>query len=461
MINGGCVGHEVEDDCDGCQIGPFERAVVRDALKKQQKRAAVPARIAQRSAELASEGFQAWLKAREANDFSVLAPILEEWVALTQEKCQLIDSSQTPYDICLDEFERGMTSQRLDEVFSEVKKGLLPLLSSIRARGVPPSNDWIKGSYNPDEQAKLCLRICTDLGFMLDQGRLDVSAHPFTGETHPTDVRMTTRFKEGCLMEGLQGAIHETGHALYEQGRNMEYEGLPVSEPLSTGVHESQSLLWERMVAGGLPFCHYLLPVIKEHFPEFPATATAGDLYRAMNMVHDPSLVRTESDEVTYPMHVVLRYELERDLINGTIQVADLPRLWNEKMLEYLGCTPPDDARGILQDVHWSSGMFGYFPTYSLGAMYACQMFEQAKKELPDLEQDIAAGQFSQLRDWLYSEIHQVGSLYESGDHLMEKLTGSQLRPECFLQYLRDKYGPLYQLEEPQLAESINSADES
>lgn len=427
-------------------LNEYERANVREAARDYRKLTAVPKELAQREAELESRGYQAWVKARQGSDFSQFAPVLQEWVDLRREKARLVDPSRPVYDVLVDDYEKGVTAARLDEIFSEVKAGLVPLLADLRARGKAPSDAWLKGDYDTKKQAELCHKIAVALGFSLDSGRLDVSVHPFTGGAHPTDVRMTTRFKQDDLTEGITGAIHETGHALYEQGRNLEYDGLPVNSALGMGVHESQSLLWERMVGLSRPFAAYLLPLMREHFPELPKKQTPEDLYAALNIIKEPSMIRVEADEVTYPLHIILRYELEKALVEGSIQVADLPRLWNEKMKEYLGCEPESDARGVLQDVHWSAGLFGYFPTYSLGAMYATQIFKAAEKELPGLADDIEAGKFERLKGWLNEKIHKVGSLPTSGDELMIAVTGAPLQPQVFLGYLRDKYSALYQL---------------
>ncbi|MEW5308984.1 MAG: hypothetical protein WDW38_000901 [Sanguina aurantia] len=328
----------------------------------------------------------------------------------------------------------------------QVRDGLIPLIAQIKASPHQLSDAWLKGSYSVETQASLCKKVALDLGFDMGKGRLDVSVHPFTGGSHPTDVRITTRFKPDNLMEGLTGAIHETGHALYEQGRNLEYDGLPVNSALGMGIHESQSLLWERMVALSPPFSKYLLPLLKESFPKEFGDVSERQLYESMNVIASPSLIRVESDEVTYPMHVILRYEIERGLMSGSIKVKDLPTVWNAKMKEYLGDVPPTDAQGCLQDVHWSSGAFGYFPTYSLGAMYATQIFDCAKKSVPGLEEKMAAGDFKELKAWLNAKIHSVGSLHANGDELMVAVTGAPLDPSIFLKYLRDKYTDLYKL---------------
>merc|ERR1712048_1092557 len=294
--------------------------------------------MVRKEADLGSRAYQAWVKARQEKDWGSFAPALKEWVALRREMAALIDPSKPAYDVLADEYDAGLTAERVTEVFSRVKEGLVPLLKDIREKGTQPDDSWLKGDFDTGKQAELCKDVAVALGFDLNKGRLDVSVHPFTGGAHPTDVRMTTRFKQHDLTEGLTGAIHETGHALYEQGRNLEYDGLPVNMAAGMAIHESQSLLWERMVGLSLPFSKYLWPKLQAAFPDaFSKERTPDDLYAALNTVKDVSMIRVESDEVTYPLHVILRFEIEKGLIDGTIEVDEVPALWNKKMKEYLG----------------------------------------------------------------------------------------------------------------------------
>jgi len=242
------------------------------------------------------------------------------------------------------------------------------------------------------------------------------------------------------------GTIHETGHGLYEQGRNIpEYADLPVTRALGMGTHESQSLLYERMIGQSREFWMYFWPIVRKHFPAIPPQYSSEDFYKALNVV-TPSLIRVDADEVTYSLHVVLRFEIEQELFNGNLDVYDLPKLWNEKMKSYLGVEPPSDAQGVLQDVHWSSGLFGYFPSYSLGAMYACQFYRQASKAIPGLADLTSRGKFAELKKFLNENIHSKGSLYPSGDELCRAVTGEPLNPKYFLSYLQEKYNELYKL---------------
>ena len=433
---------------DPSKLNNVQAAVVRDAHKEYIRSSAIPKELAQRMAQLETTGYEAWVEARKSSDFSKFSTSLQDWVDCNRQRAAHIDPNTPAYDVLLDMYEKGMVTSRLDEVFNEVRAGLVPLIAELKSRGTAPDATWLTREYDLDIQAKLCRQIALDLGFDIEKCRLDVSVHPFTGGSHPTDVRMTTRFKKEDLTEGITGAIHETGHAMYEQGRNLEpeWKDLPVSAAMSMGVHESQSLLWERMVGLSRPFQSYLLPKIREHFPDFPAQATPEALYTAQNTIREPSLIRVESDELTYTLHVILRYEIEKGLIDGTIKVADVPALWNEKMQSYLGATPPTDAQGCLQDIHWAGGAMGYFPTYTLGAMYAAQIFETAKTHIPDLENQISNGDFQPLKLWLNERIHKIGSLYASGDELMVAVTGKALDPQVYLRYLRSKYSEIYKL---------------
>ncbi len=431
---------------DLSSLNEFQRATVREAARDYIKSTAVTEKLVRQEAELESRGYATWVQARQENDFSKFASVLSEWVEIKKERAALVDPSKPPYDVLADDYSAGLTAERVTEIFDQVKAGLIPFLAELKSKGTAPDASWLKGTYDTDAQAKLCKEIAVDLGFDLEKGRLDVSVHPFTGGAHPTDVRMTTRFKLDDLTEGITGAVHETGHALYEQGRNLEYDGLPVNSAAGMAIHESQSLLWERMVALSEPFCEYLLPKLHAAFPTFPNDKTARDLYEAINVIKDPSLVRVESDEVTYPMHIILRFEIEKQLVEGTLNVEDIPAVWNAKMKEYLGVEPESNAQGCLQDVHWSAGLFGYFPTYTLGAMAAVQIFQAARKDLPTLDADIAAGKFSALRSWLLEKVHKVGSLHPTADDLLEVVTGKPLDPQLFLDYLKEKYTKLYKL---------------
>jgi carboxypeptidase Taq len=425
-------------------------ANVKRATEAYEKSTKVPSAMAKKQAELGSRGYQVWAKARAEDDFTSFAPVLKEWVALVREKCALVSPEKATYDASMDDYERGLTSARLSEIFTVVRNGVVPLIEEVYAKKTPTilagKNNPLLGEFDVEKQAKLSERVAVALGFDMTKGRLDVSVHPFTGGCGPNDVRMTTRYKANDLAESLTGCIHETGHSLYEQGRCAEYAGQPVSEAHGMGVHESQSHLWERMVGLSEPFMHFLLSELKTEFPKDFADVTPEVLYAAFNCVKNPSVIRVESDEVTYPLHVILRTELEMGLLDGSIEVDQLPELWNEKMKKYLGVSISNNREGVLQDVHWSSGAFGYFPTYLIGAILACNIFNAAKRSIDSLEDKISRGEFAELREWLRVNVHERGSECDSADELMMLVTGKPLDAHEFVDYLRAKYVKLYDL---------------
>lgn len=445
----GVLLEELSYDKKLADLDDWARANIRDAKKDYVRSTAIPKDLATRIATHETDAYVAWVAAKKASDFSLFAPALQKWVDLSLEKAKYIDASKPAYDVLLETYEKGCTSTRLEEVFTEIKAAIVPLLAKIKAKGTDfITDDCIKGSYDLTTQADLCKSVALDMGFSLDSGRLDVSVHPFTGGAHPTDVRMTTRFKQDDLLEGLTGAVHETGHALYEQGHNKEQDGLPASVAHSMGIHESQSLLWERMVFLGKPVQKYMLHKLVSFFPETFGSKglSPDDLYKATNVVKAVSLIRVEADEVNYPLHVIIRYEIETGLLNGSIKVSDVPRLWNEKMQSYFGVVPPTDAQGCLQDIHWAMGAIGYFPTYLLGAASAAQIYERAHECIPDLDSLIADGDFQTLKTWLNENVHHYGSFFASADELMEKVTGKPLDPKIFIRHLEKKYRELYEL---------------
>ena len=437
-----------------------ESANVRDAIEGFDVESRKSKDLAEREARLESECYVAWKKAREASDFEAYAPILQDMFALKREVAATtrpdVCAAGEPYDGALDAFERGMTAQRLDSIFAATREGLDPLLKAVLAKKrASPDIDALHPALafdhegwqgSVEKQAEVSRRVATDLGFDFAKGRFDVSTHPFTGGACPTDVRITTRYSDGNWLEGFAGTVHEVGHALYEQGRACDTagDGLPVSKALSMGTHESQSLLWERMVLQSRAFWEYAAPLFHEAFPH-PREASPEDFYRAVNRVQ-PGRIRVEADELSYPFHVFLRYDVERALFAGEFDVATIPQKWNSFMKERLDVDVEDDASGVLQDIHWSFGAVGYFPSYTLGAIMAAQIFTAAADKLPGLSEQISKGEFAPLREWLRTEIHEVGSTYASPDDLLRAVTGDGIDPKPFLDYLRAKYSELYGL---------------
>ncbi|KAH3745322.1 M32 carboxypeptidase Taq metallopeptidase peptidase [Pelomyxa schiedti] len=430
---------------DLSRLTPFEAANVRDAKRNYDIETKVPVNLAASMAVLEVKGYDVWVKAREQNDFSIFWPTLNEWVQLQRQRAKFVAPGVPTYDTCLDKFERGLTSARVAEVLGVVKEELFPLIKAIAAKNTQPESAFIEKGFPTEGQLAVSKRVATDMGFNWNCGRLDVSVHPFTSEIHPTDVRITTKFLDD-LADALTSTVHEAGHGLYSQGlpRGSQYS----AKPLSMAMHESQSLFWERFVCKSPEFWQHYWPLVLETFPHVPREKTARDAYAAINVVK-PSFIRISADEVTYHAHIIVRCEMEELLLNGTGQIPDadtLRNLWNTKMQHYLGITPSTDKEGILQDVHWSCGLFGYFPTYTMGAMCAAQLFQAVVKEIPDIPQQMAAGKFDVLLGWLRQHIHSKGSLYSSlDDHLLHEI-GAILDPHALTAHLKAKYSALYSL---------------
>lgn len=387
---------------------------------------------------------QVWVEARAQNKFSMFLPNLRTVLDLKREEAQYLGYEASPYNALLDVYEPGATIAELQPVFATLKARLVPLLKKITESRVQIDDRILHHSYDQTRQLEFGRLVLTAMGYDFKRGRLDLSAHPFTTSFHPTDVRVTTRVHEQELQSCLFSCIHEGGHGLYDQGLDQQHFGTPLGDSVSLGIHESQSRLWENCVGRSRPFWSFFYPVLQQTFHEQLRGVDVEQFYAAINHVK-PSLIRVEADELTYNLHIMLRFEIEQDLIEGKTQPNDLPAIWNRKMEEYLGLVPPTDAEGVLQDVHWSFGSFGYFPTYTLGNLYSVQFFEQAKLEIPHLEEQIAAGQLMSLRRWLEQKIHRWGRMFTPA-HLAERVTGSTINPEPFLQYVEKKYGELYQL---------------
>jgi len=423
---------------------PLQWCNIAEAKRDYDLSVKIPKDLVQELAELGSNGHQIWAKAREENKFSDFAPTLKRFVELKTRWAQCAFPDLSPYDANIDIYERGMTVDQLTPIFDRVKAELKILIQRIKENPRTRDDSFMTGNFPIEKQTALGKRISTAMGFSFDHGRMDVSVHPFCGGAGPDDVRITTRYREDNFIESLYAVIHETGHGLYEQGRMQEQRDLPVSEALTMGIHESQSLFWERMIAQGKPFCEAFLPAFQESFPNQLANVVPQVFYEAVNACA-PSLIRVEADEATYPLHVILRFEIERDLFDGSLAVDDLPEVWNQKMEDYLGIRPPTDTLGVLQDVHWSGGAFGYFPSYTLGAMYAGQFYDALLKEFPSIENEIAKGNLQPVKNWLNKKIHSRGRLL-SPEQLVQDVTGSPLDPEVFIAYLKTKYETLYNL---------------
>lgn len=390
-----------------------------------------------RRSRLVSTAYHAWLAAREANDFNQFAAPLTDLIELKREEAEKMGYEEHPYDALMEEFEPGMRSSQLDSLFAAVREQLVDFVRMVREQ--PEVDDAILRQHFPQQkQWAYGVDLLKKIGFNFDAGRQDLSTHPFSVSFSPEDVRITTRVNEQNFATMTWGCLHEAGHAMYEQGLPTESYGLPLGSYTSLGIHESQSRLWENNVGRSLAFWQAHFPDLQAAFPDQFGQVHTHDFFRAINKI-SPTLIRVESDELHYHFHILIRYELEKALIEGSLEVADLKTAWNEKYKQYLGLEVPDDRQGILQDIHWAHGSLGYFPTYSLGSFYAAQFFHQINEDIPDLQASIKRGETGPILEWLRKHIHTHGRFYTAND-LCEKITGEPLQFRYFMEYIREKY---------------------
>jgi len=419
-------------------------ALVRVTRRDFDKAVRVPGELRAEMARAAALGHEAWARAREDDDFAAFLPALERNLDLVRRYAACFPDAANPYDPLLDDYEPGATAAEVSARFDEVRAGLVPLIAAITERGEVLDGSPLEGDFDVGAQRALVGRVLRELGTDDEGWRLDVAVHPFATGLGRDDVRITTRYEVARPATALYGAIHEFGHGLYERQVASELQRSPLGSGVSLGIHESQSRLWENVVGRSLPFSAWLAPRLAEAFPDAFAALDTDTLHRAVNRVA-PSLVRVEADEATYPLHIVLRFEIERDLLAGNLAPRELPARWNAGMHDLLGVEVPDDRLGVLQDVHWSEGLVGYFPTYLLGTAIAAQLWEAVLRDLPTVEEGLAAGEFAPLRDWLGDRIHRHGRKLLPAE-LLERATGSPLDVAPYLRYLNRKYGALYGL---------------
>ncbi len=388
--------------------------------------------------------FHAWIESRKKNDFSIYEKDLDALIGLKREETNILGYTGHPYNALLNEFEKGATIELLDKTFHEMLPTLQDLIQKIN-RGEQVDDSFMLKQFPKDQQWKWGMFLVQRLNFDLEAGRQDMSEHPFSISFNRNDVRITTRISENDFGNMTWSCIHEVGHALYEQGLPEQEYGLPLGEACSYSIHESQSRLWENNVGRGLHFWSHYYPKLQEYFPDQFKPVSFEDFYKGINKVQ-PSLVRTEADEITYHFHVFIRYDLEKQLIGGSLSARDIPAFWKESYKKWLGVEVPDDKQGSLQDVHWSHGSFGYFPTYSLGSFYAAQLFSAAEQQLPGLNKDIAQGKTEGILQWLRTNVHSKGR-YHTSEELCQEVTGEPLNSKYFVNYLLDKYRPIYNLQ--------------
>ncbi len=426
---------EFPDDSD-------ERAMLRVARRDFDKATKVPTSLIVEMTEVSTLAEEIWTKARPDNDYPTFAPWLDRILGLKRQYAHAIGFQKRMYDALLDDFEEGMTADLLDPLFESLKAATIPLVASIVARAGRVDDDFLGQECDERHQEEFARRVLAECGYDFTRGRLDRAAHPFCTNFSINDVRITTRYNRTWMTESLFGCLHEMGHALYEMNCNPAFDGTILAGGVSLGVHESQSRLWENLVGRSRPFWEHYYPELQRVFAQQFRRIELEAFYRAINRV-TPSLIRTEADEVTYNLHIILRYEMENELLEDKLRVADAPAAWNAKMKGYLGVVPPNDTDGILQDIHWSGGGIGYFPTYTLGNILAVQWMQKARETLPTLDAQLRAGHFAGLFDWLRTNIHQHGRKYPPGE-LVRRVTGRPLTIEPYLQYLRTKFGAIY-----------------
>jgi carboxypeptidase Taq len=421
-----------------------EFCLVRKTDRDYQKKVKVPSEWVGEFSSVRALAHQDWEKARAESNFSLFEPRLEKLVELKREYAGFFTPYDHIYDPLLDDFEPGMKAADIKTVFATLRPRLIALVQAIAERGKPVNDALLHQSYDEKKQWDFGIEVAKAFGYDFNRGRQDKAVHPFTIGFGTGDIRITTRFDPEFLNTALFGTMHEAGHAMYEQGVDPKLDRTPLGTGTSLGIHESQSRMWENLVGRSKAFWSAYFPRLQEYFPSQLGETDLNAFYRMINKV-ERSLIRVEADEATYDLHIMLRFELEVSLMNGSLAVKDLPEAWNKKFEEFLGITPPNDAKGVLQDVHWSMGLFGYFPTYALGNLIAAQLWNKINLDIPEIEKKITKAEFSDLLDWLQEHIHRHGAKYNPLD-LLKQATGQDLDAEPYLQYIEGKFGDIYEL---------------
>jgi carboxypeptidase Taq len=439
----GALLNDLRTQYAGADPGTDDAALVRVASRDYDKAVRVPPDFVAEHAVVTTKAFEAWAEARSKADFAIFRPHLERVVELTKRYVSFFPPADHPYDILLDDYEPGMKTAEVQAIFRMLRPRQVELVKLIASR--PPLNDkFLRRKYAEEKIWAFSGEVTRLFGYDWSRGRMDRAPHPFETSFSVNDVRITNRFEpEGPLLT-LFSAMHEAGHAMYEQGVNAAFERTALAHGTSLAIHESQSRMWENIVGRSLAFWEYLYPRLKKTFGSQLDGIGLKAFHRAINKVQ-PSLIRVNADEATYNLHIMLRLELEIGMVEGAIAIRDLPEIWNTKMEEYLGVKPPNDAQGVLQDIHWSYGSIGYFSTYALGNLISAQLWEKINKDIGDLESQLRAGKFESLLDWLRKNIHRHGRKYDSQD-LIQRLTGSKITPEPYIRYLSQKYSEIYGL---------------
>ncbi len=422
-------------------LTPRQRRAVELVRRRVRKASALPESLARDLALAESRGLEAWRTARERKQFKLFAPALRHMVDLKRQAAELLSDGGPLYDALLDDFEPGATTASVAPLLQQLKELTVPLVQKVVSSRNKVDLKPVKGRFDIEAQRGFGQAVAEAMGIDLGRGRMDLSTHPFCGGVAPGDVRMTSRYDVRDLRSGLYGVIHEAGHGLYEQGLDARRARGPLGGAISMAVHESQSRLWENMVARSRSFWKFWLPRLRRAHPQLKGVSVDA-IWRACNEMR-PSFIRVEADELTYNLHIILRFEIERDLIEGRIEVQQLPDRWNAGMQELLGVTPKNHSDGVMQDIHWAMGLFGYFPTYSMGNLYAAQFMEAARKRIRGLDGRIARGDLGALREWLRTEIHQHDQVY-SAEALVKRVTGKPLGIDAFARHIRKRVDAIY-----------------
>ncbi len=441
----GAAGASEEQPGGDSSLSDQDQGLVRQYFREFNRQTKLPRRLVQDFAAATSNAQPAWAAARKAESFAQFQPHLERITALTREMSEKLGYSDHPYDPLLDHYEPGMTTAEVSRVFSQLKKDSISLLEKI-SHADQPDDSFLYQPYDSRLQDEFGRKVLTSMGFDFNRGILTESAHPFTTSLGKDDIRITTRYNEPSMSSSLFSTIHEGGHALYEMGAaSPELKGTCLGTGTSLAVHESQSRFWENIVGRSSEFWEFYYPALKKLFPEQLKAVSRQHFVQGINKV-SPSMIRVNADEVTYSLHVILRFELETALVSGELEVKDLPEAWNVKMKEMLGIVPGNDAEGVLQDVHWSAGLIGYFPTYALGNLFSAQFFDTMKHEIPQYDVHVAKGELEVLHEWLDQRIHRYGAIFTAAE-ILHRVTGKSLDPGHFSRYLEEKYSAIYHLD--------------
>ena len=422
-----------------------EASLIRVTRYDYEKARKIPAELRSEMARVASLARSAWGDAHERADFKAFQPLLQQTIDLKKRYVDCLQGDDDPYAVLLDDYERGMSTTEVNRIFTALKDATVPLIAAVAARGEVVSNECLTGNFPAEQQRAFCLWVLQRFGYSDQQWRLDPTAHPFSTNMNLGDIRLTTRYNAANIAPAVFGVIHEFGHGLYEHGVSESLERTPLCGGTSLGLHESQSRLWENLVGRSRAAWTFFLPELKRTFPGQLGDVDVDTFYRAVNKVQ-PGLIRVEADELTYPLHVVLRFELEQEMLSGAVKLDELPDAWNSRMKAYLGVDVPDAARGVLQDVHWSLGLVGYFPTYVIGSIVSAQIWEKILEALPDLPAQIEAGDFAGLREWLRENLHKHGRKFTPKETLQKVVGTDSVDVGPYVAYLRRKFGDIYGL---------------